>query len=266
MAHRDDADVPLTAILQPMADDPLLHALAATIEGTRQAERDLFGRLDEVARHRPIREDDWDPKDVQAHLTAWKARHADRYAAVREGRELPPPTDEDEEDGINAELRAARVDWSWAAIVEEADVVAERLVAEIRQADPETLRTSERLLGGTLGNGILHGLTHFQWLLDAGVSVDADRVIAFVDEAHDLVTAPALPDWARAIGLYDLACFHALAGSDGPARALLWPGRASARSAALPVNAWREAGVPRSHGRLSQLASASAVYPVTRAF
>ena len=204
-----------------MADDPLLGALAATIERTRQAERDLFGSLDEAARHRPIREGDWDPKDFQAHLTAWKGRQADRYAAVREARDLPPPTEDEEEDALNAELRGARLDWPWTAIVDEADAVATRLIAEIRQADPDMLRTSERLLGGTLGNGILHALTHFQWLLEAGVPLDRDRFATFVQEAHQLVTDPALPDSARAIGLYDLACFHALAGSHGRARDLL---------------------------------------------
>jgi hypothetical protein len=204
-----------------MADDPLLRALAVTIERTRPVERDLFGGLDEATRHRPIREGDWDPKDVQAHLTAWKGRQADRYAAVREGRELSPSMQTDEEDALNAELRAARVDWPWNEIVDEADAVAERLIREIRQADPEVVRGSGRILGGTLGNGILHALTHFQWLVEAGVPLDADLVARFVEEAHELVTAPALPDSARAIGLYDLACFHALAGSDGAARDLL---------------------------------------------
>ena len=69
-------------------------------------------------------------------MTAWKARQADRFAAVREGRELPPPMEDQEEDAVNAELRATRIDWGWAAIVEEADAVAERLIRELRQADP----------------------------------------------------------------------------------------------------------------------------------
>ena len=51
-----------------------------------------------------------------------------------------------------------------------------------------------------------------------------------------------------------------------PARAILRPRRASARSAALPVHAGSEASLSRSHGRLSQLASAGGVYPVARAF
>jgi hypothetical protein len=204
-----------------MAGQNLIDAVTTTIETARSAERDLFGGLDEAMRLRPIREGDWDPKDFQAHLTAWKARQADRFAAVREGRELPPPMDDHEEDALNAELRATRVDWAWPWIVDEADAVAERLVDEIRQADPEVLRASDRLMSGTFGNGVLHTLTHIRWLLEAGVPLDRARVSAFENEALRVVSAAALPDKARAVGLYDLACYHALSGSPDVARSLL---------------------------------------------
>ena len=166
----------------PMADE-LTDALATTIETTRRAERDLFGGLDDAARERPIRAGDWNPRDFQAHLTAWKSRQADRFAAVREERELPPMPGDQEEDAINAALRATRVDWTWSAIVEEADAAADRLAGEIRRADPQVLRESDRLMSGTFGNGVLHALTHFRWLLEAGVPLDRSRVSAFEDEA-----------------------------------------------------------------------------------
>ena len=111
-----------------MTDESLTDALALTIETARSAERDLFGGLDRATLERPIREGDWNPKDFQAHLTAWKARQADRFAAMREGRELPRPMEDPEEDALNAELRATRIDWDWAAVVEEADAVADRLI------------------------------------------------------------------------------------------------------------------------------------------
>jgi hypothetical protein len=204
-----------------MTGETLTDALAATIRTTRSAERDLFGGLDEAVRERPIRAGDWNPKDFQAHLTAWKARQADRFAAVREGRELPPPMDEQEEDALNAELRATRIDWDWPAIVDEADAVAERLVQEIRQADAGVLRASDRLMSGTFGNGVLHALTHVRWLLEAGVPLDRTRVAAFEGEALSVVSDPGIPDKARAVGLYDLACYHALSGSPDVARSLL---------------------------------------------
>jgi hypothetical protein len=204
-----------------MTDETLADALAATIRTTRGAERDLFGGLDDAARERPIRAGDWNPKDFQAHLTAWKSRQADRFAAVREGQELPPPMADHEEDALNAELRAPRIDWGWAAIVAEADAVADRLVDEIRRADPEVLRASDRLMSGTFGNGVLHTVTHFRWLLEAGVPLDRARVAAFEDEALRVVSAAAIPEKARAVGLYDLACYHALSGSPDVARSLL---------------------------------------------
>lgn len=199
--------------------DTLTTDLAATIEATRLAERELFGALDAATLQRPIREGDWNPKDFQAHLTAWKARQADRYAALREGRELPPPTQE--EDDMNAAFRAARIEWTWDAVVAEADEVTERLAGEIRAADPAAVRAAERIIGGTFGNGALHTLTHLRWLLEAGVPLDAARVQAFADEARSMVTLPSLPDADRAIGVYDLACFYALTDRTDGARPLL---------------------------------------------
>lgn len=119
-----------------MTAETLPEALAATIDTARNAERDLFGGLDESILVRPIPEGDWSPKDFQGHLTAWKSRQADRFAAEREGRELPPMMGDQEEDAINAALRLTRIDWAWGAIVNEADAVTERLVDEIRQAVP----------------------------------------------------------------------------------------------------------------------------------
>jgi hypothetical protein len=202
-----------------MTDDKLTEALARTIEAARDAERDLFGGLDDATRLREIRAGDWNPKDFQAHLTAWKSRQADRYAAIREGTELAPM--DQEEDVINAELRATRIDWEWSAIVAEADQVAERLAGEIRQADPEEIRSSERLLSGTFGNGVLHTLTHVRWLVEAGVPLDRGRVATFEDEAFRVISDGAIPDKGRAVGLYDLACYRALGGATDLARTLL---------------------------------------------
>ena len=204
-----------------MTDDNLTDALALTIETARSAERDLFGGLGGAILERPIREGDWSPKDFQAHLTAWKARQADRFAAMREGRELPPPMEDLEEDALNAELRAGRMHWDWVAVVEEADAVADRLIRELRQADADRLRTSDRLISGTFGNGVLHTLTHVRWLLEAGVPLDRARVAVFEDEALSVVSAAAIPEVARAVGVYDLACYHALSGSLDLARNLL---------------------------------------------
>jgi hypothetical protein len=204
-----------------MTDELLTDALATTIETARSAERDLFGGLDQAVLERPIRPGDWNPKDFQAHLTAWKGRQAERYARRREGLEPLPTIEGEEEDAINAELRLARIDWAWPAIVDEADTVAERLIDEVRQADPDVLRASDRLISGTFGNGVLHTLTHVRWLLEAGVPLDGARLSAFAVAARTVFDAPAIPEKARAVGLSDLGCHHALSGAPDLARTLV---------------------------------------------
>jgi hypothetical protein len=83
------------------------------------------------------------------------------------------------------------------------------------------LRASDRLMSGTFGNGVLHTLTHVRWLLEAGVPLARARVAVFEDEALRAVNAAAIPELARAVGVYDLACYHALSGSPDLARNLL---------------------------------------------
>jgi hypothetical protein len=203
-----------------MPDQQVGEALAITIETARDAERDLFGALDRTALERPIREGDWNPKDFQAHLTAWKARHAERLARIREGLE-PLPGSGQEEDAINAELRATRVDWPWKALVAEADEAADRLADELRQADPAVLRGPDRLVDLTFGNGLIHTLSHIRWLQEAGVALDPARVARYEADALRLVTAPVLPERSQATETYNLACHHALRGSLDLARQLL---------------------------------------------
>ena len=201
------------------SNDPLIGELVKHLRATRQAERDVFARLDPAVRDRPVRPGDWSPKDHQAHLTMWKARQADRYQAVREGRE--PLTDDREDDEINAELHATRADWAWDAVDAESDAVSAQLESEVLAADPAVLRDNERLVGSTFGNGPFHALTHFGWLIDADVGTDEERVGTFVDEEERLLGAIGLPDRDRALGLYNLACAHALAGRLERARPML---------------------------------------------
>ncbi len=206
-----------------MADpgDTLATDLAATVEAVRRAERDLFGAMDPAARERPIREGDWTPQDHQAHLTAWKSRQSERFAAAREGREIPATTEGGETDAINAELQALRAGWAWGDLVREADETSQRLADGIRATDPGVIRDSNRLIGGTFGNGVLHALQHFRWLAEAGTGVDEVRIRAFAEEAEGLVRAESIPSTDRGVGLYDIACHFALTNRLDQARDLL---------------------------------------------
>jgi hypothetical protein len=198
----------------------LIDDLADLLRLTRQAEIDVFGGLDPVVRERPIRPDDWTPKDFQAHLTAWKARQANRLNAARQGRE-PDPGPPGETDEVNAAFRAARVDWSWDAILREADEVSEQLVREVSAADPDAIPDFSQLLATTFGNGPFHALPHFGWLQDAGVPIDMIRVERFAADLEDGLRAMELPDLDRGTAFYNLACYHALADRLDEARSLL---------------------------------------------
>jgi tetratricopeptide (TPR) repeat protein len=198
----------------------LIDGLADLLRLTREAEIDVFGALDPAVRETPIRPGDWTPKDFQAHLTAWKARQANRLNAARQGRE-PDPGPPGETDEINAAFRAARADWSWDAIVQEADEVSERLVREVSDSHPDAIADFSQLLATTFGNGPFHALPHFAWLQDAGVPLDTARVERFAADLEDGLRAMELPDLDRGTALYNLACYHALAGRLEEARSLL---------------------------------------------
>ena len=198
----------------------LTGTLVALLRTMRQAERDIFGGLPPEVRDRPMREGDWSPKDHQAHLTAWKARQANRYAAVRSGEELPEMSD-DQIQAINDEQHAARADWDWEALSQEADEVSERLIREISATDAGELAASERLIQGTFGNGPFHALEHFGWLRQADVGADRARIATYLDETQRIVEQGQLPDRDVATAAYNVACFQALAGELDAARPLL---------------------------------------------
>jgi hypothetical protein len=200
--------------------DQVVDALVALLRVTREAERDVFGALDPEVRDRPMRPGDWSPKDHQAHLTAWKARQAKRFAEARSGEE-PGETPDGETDAINAELQAARADWTWEAINEEAEDVSERLIREITATSAETFATHDRLMGGTFGNGPFHAMQHFGWLEEADIGVDGGRVAAFVEELRAEVDQGGLPAFDAGTALYNIACYHALGGRLDEARPLL---------------------------------------------
>src|SRR4029079_11190469 len=98
----------------------------------------------------------WPPKDVQAHLNAWKGRTVDRLRALRVGASEPIEVETDEaEDQVHAE----RVAWSWPEVVADAEASTDELVVEIEAAPDETLALP-RISGTIMGNGSEHTLTH----------------------------------------------------------------------------------------------------------
>lgn len=202
-----------------MTDETLVTALVEQLEAMRAAERDVLGALDPNVRDRPIRPNDWSPKDHQAHLTAWKKIQSERIQAAARGEQLA--ADARETDERNAELQALRADWPWEDIAREADEVSAQLVADIRGAGAGLLTSGEGMVGQIYGNSAAHATTHFIWLSDAGIGVDTERVATFLDDHQRHLMVAPLPDRDRAVGLYNVACAHAVAGRLDRARPLL---------------------------------------------
>ena len=202
-----------------MSDEPLVAALVEQVEAMRSAERDVFGALDPEVRDRPMRPGDWSPKDHQAHLTAWKKVQSERIQAAARGEELAADTRETDE--RNAELQALRSVWNWDEVAREAAQVSDRLVADIRAVGSELLTSTKGMVGQIYGNSASHATTHFIWLSDAGIGVDTQRIEGFLDDHERQLREAPLADYDRAVGLYNVACAHAVAGRLDRARPLL---------------------------------------------
>ena len=90
---------------------PTSEALVETLRAARATERTVFEAFDAADRDTPPADGEWSPKDIQAHLGAWRRRMTERLAAIREGR--PEPEGGGETDATNAVIHAERADWPW---------------------------------------------------------------------------------------------------------------------------------------------------------
>ena len=103
---------------------PLQTDLIAMLRALGDAERDLFAMVPPATREAAGTIGDWSPKDVLAHLGAWRAIEARRLESRAAGgaaflAEDPPPDEPIDES--NAMLRARDRDLTWEAVAGEAD-------------------------------------------------------------------------------------------------------------------------------------------------
>lgn len=195
----------------------LRDGLIAGLRAARATERAIFAAYEPTERDAPAADGGWSPKDVLAHLGAWRRHQADRLAARREGRdEAAFPAGETDE--INAVLHAERAGWSWDRVLADTTAATELLIVEIEVAADETL-ANDRMVGSIMGNGPEHDLAHLP-ALAARVGLE-ERIAALAGDVAAAVDSGGLPTRAAAYARYNLACFHALAGRLDEARALL---------------------------------------------
>lgn len=195
--------------------DGLRTGLIAGIRAARAAERDVLAALDPGVRDAPAPDGGWSPKDVQAHLNAWKGRTVDRLRALRIGANEPVEVETDE---ANAKFHAERVAWSWPEVVADADASTDELIAEIEAAPDETLALP-RISGTIMGNGSEHTLTHLTPIA-ATVGLGS-RTLELADDITAIIDRGGWPARAAAYARYNLACYHALSGNLDVARSLL---------------------------------------------
>lgn len=195
----------------------LRSGLIAGLRAARAVERGILAAYDPAERDTPPAPGEWSPKDVLAHLGAWRRHQAERMAARREGRdEAAFPAGETDE--VNAVLHAERADWSWDQVLADATAATELLIVEIEVASDETL-AEDRMVGSIMGNGPEHDLGHLPPLA-AHVGLD-DSVEALATDVATAIDGGGWPTRTAAFARYNLACYHALAGRLDEARALL---------------------------------------------
>jgi hypothetical protein len=195
--------------------DGLRAGLIAAVQTARAAERDVLAALEPDLRDAAAPDGGWSPKDVQAHLNAWKGRTVDRLRALRIGASEPIEVETDE---ANAKFHAERVTWTWPEVVADADASTDELVAEIEAAPDDTLALP-RISGTIMGNGSEHTLTHLTPIA-AAAGLDS-RTLELADDITAIIDRGGWPARAAAYARYNLACFHALSGNLDVARGLL---------------------------------------------
>ena len=191
-------------------------ALVDTLRAARATERTVFDAFDAADRDTPPADGEWSPKDIQAHLGAWRRRTAERLAASREGR--PEPDGSGETDATNAVIHAERADWPWDRVAADADASAADLIVEVEAADDATLAV-DRTVGSIMGNGAEHTIIHVGSVADRVGLGSAVRDLS--GQIEVIVDRGGWPPRSAAFARYNLACFHALAGRLDEARALL---------------------------------------------
>jgi hypothetical protein len=200
----------------PTATD-LRDDILETLEVTQDVEREVFDAVPPGARDR-ISVGEWSPKDVVAHLAAWRDRQVTRME--REGRGEPPDTSGNQEtDVINAQLHDERAGWTWDQALGEATASWTRLSRAVRAANPDRLTGVEGLIGGIMGNGPSHDLEHLPAV--ARIAGREQRVEDLTERITAVAQRGAFPDNDAGTLIYNLACWASLDGRLETARSLL---------------------------------------------
>jgi hypothetical protein len=196
--------------------------LIALLQSMRDAEQDLFARVPAETREAAGTIGEWSPKDLLAHLGAWRAIEARRLEARARGEAFPsedPSLDEPIDDS-NARLQASHRDLSWEAVVAVADGSVDALIAAIERSSTEILcECDDGSVAGIGVNGVNHAVGHLPEiaeLVDGG-----ERFNEFATEVEAILRSGHVQPRDSGTILYNIACAQALSGELDDARRLL---------------------------------------------
>ena len=194
----------------------MLHSL-------QEAERDLFAMVPTGTREAPGTIGEWSVKDVLAHVAAWRAIAARRLEAragsAPHGQDGDPATT-DPIDEANAMLHDRYADWTWDAVVGEAEASIDALIAAVGVSSTDVLcECDEGSVAGIGANGVNHAVGHLPEVAD--LVEGRTRFDAFTREIESTLRAGHVPPRDSGVILYNIACARALSGDLDEARRLL---------------------------------------------
>jgi hypothetical protein len=197
--------------------------LVAMLQSMRAAEQDLFAMVPAEAREAAGTIGDWSPKDVLAHLGAWRAIEARRLEARAAGgapfpAEDPPP--DEPIDTSNAMLQARHRDLTWEAVVAVAGGSIDALISAVERSSTDLLcECDDGSVAGIGVNGVNHAVGHLPEIAD--LVGGGARFDAFAREIETVLRAGHVPPRDSGTILYNIACAQALSGELDDARRLL---------------------------------------------
>ena len=206
----------------PLRPSALQADLVAMLEATRRAERDLFDLLSRDTREAHGADNGWSPKDVLAHLAAWRSIEARRLEATARGDSgmlAGDPAPNDPIDESNAILQARYAAMSWEAVAGEADASVEALVQAIGHSSTDVLCECDGTVAGIGANGANHAMGHLTDI--TALAGGLKRFDQFTQEVESILRRGHVPPRDAAVILYNIACHRALSGEPDEARRLL---------------------------------------------
>jgi hypothetical protein len=190
-------------------------SLLRFLQRAHQAELSYASDFDIEERAASGTEKDWAPKDLLAHLAAWKEIMANRLAAYRIGEDSEFTNDYD---SANAEIFVRYQDSTWDEVMDLVERSYRGLVAEIQALPEEEFSAPARfnwqrrqpLVNRIALNGFFHPSWHIgEALLDQD---KVDQALALVQSAvQDMLQVDGSAHWQGQY-TYNQACFYALAG------------------------------------------------------